>query len=437
MERLSKSKEPSFIFVVRVREDLSVKDTFVLHLGGAVLEQVLKRLALESHKKEEVSNRKTITFTRGDDWRPFGDSERLDAVVENVCREYSDSGDYLVAKAKELREAGYGPNPVTFNFKLQGDSEDEIIEGLMGLNPLKIIEFSGTEERFGFKRPYGLDFAGTGTLSVTPVNSPSCRIFYRQERYGTPLVKDGTVVSPPFMPKSKDKLRLIVKSFPVTLDIRLSGTFKITIADLRQELRSCGWWKDVFRILILLGSKDFSLELYTPDGEKVFGSNLPTSTVFGEEVTTRHAMILETIGRVENLLERVGLSGTEFTLQTIMASDPAVQTCFSLVDEIGTSFEAKLEGMKQPVAQFLDQPKVGIFVDTVMLGDVGIAFAAVSEVIIKEDDAGVSLEGVVARRGFLEASNSMPITTFADIVAKEVGAVYRIVGNGQGSLILP
>ena len=433
MERLAKSLDPSFVIAIRMHEDTENSEVFLIHLVGPNLEKVLKRLTRESSKNSAITNQKTITFTRDSTWRLLKPSERLEDVVNETCRAYARSGSYSLVKEKELREAGYGPYPVTFHVKVQSKSQEELIDGLLGLRPLELIEFEGREERFGFERPYALGFSGPGTLHIEPLNGPACQIFFRHHRYGTPVVRKGTAIASPFGPTTAN-FRMIVKSDPIQLDMNSSGTFTLKVADLSGRRHPISTWIEIFAILEMMGSSEFCIELYTEDAKKLYGGAV-NGALLSDGVTAGYQRVLALLKEAEELLGRIGQREMVFSINEILSSGPALRMCLDLVNVTGTHFGARLDGLSRPVHDLLGNTNLGILVDTLQIGPLGVTFAAVAEITMAEDARGPLLEGAIARQGFVEPSSSMPIETFADTIGREVGASYRIIGDGSGSLL--
>ncbi|MGY3332969.1 hypothetical protein ACVILI_005986 [Mesorhizobium sp. USDA 4775] len=437
MERLAKATDPSFVFVMRFNPDLSIRDTFVVHLAGAPLDHVLKRLTKEGSSGRPVTNKQTITFTKNADWQsvPYEpNTDKLLQCIQRMCREYAVSHDYYETKRLQRETSGYDGRRISLKISIQAKTEEEMVEGFLGLRPLRVTKFASFEKRFGIERPHHFQFSGIGEMSIMPTGKPDCKIIFRRGRNGFPVVRFGTAVAPPFLPSAPQKMRFVISSPPVSLDVNFAGTFTLTVADLQAEKRPVGWWIEVYQILNMMASEEFFLELYSPDGKKVFNSNLGTGAQIDRDDAKHFAAVLRALEGIERITERIGVTNSQLSLGDIEAADIGVQAVLSLVDEIGKPFHARLDAKKASVEELIGVPQPGIMVQAIQVGDTSIMYCAVAEMTLTHEEPDETvLRAVTTQNGYLEAGNSMTLSEFAQQCSKEVTPVYRIIGGDQAT----
>ncbi|RWC59498.1 hypothetical protein [Mesorhizobium sp.] len=433
MERLAKTPEPSFVFVIRFRPDLSIKDAFVIHLAAAPLDQVLKRLTAESSVGRPITNKKRISFKLGFDWQktPLEPAAFL-RHIQGLCESYAGGGNYSEIKRKQRETAGYANNPVKINLTIQTKSHDDLVDGFLGLSPLRITSLSSTEERFGFRRPYGLNFSGAGTLSVEPTGRPDCRLLFRRGRNGKPIVRSGTLILSPIQPAS----RFLFQSFPISLDIRpaaeigLDGTVDLNIADTSDEAKPIGWWKELCEIFDMLASGECRVDLHLPTGEKIFGADVPT----GRSLKQGYAEWLEDFSRalehLDKLVGRVGMSDTGFSVADVELASKWAYRCVALVEDVGTTFEAKVDNLLEAAEEVIGEPKAGAMAQVARIGKVDLLFCVVANMtLVRKQNGETVLKSITTERGFLEIGSFGNLDSFAHTCAKEIGAQYLIIGG--------
>ncbi|MBB6411855.1 hypothetical protein [Mesorhizobium sangaii] len=424
MERLAKTAEPSFIFVMKFRSDLSVEKAFLIHLGDGPLNQVLKRLTAESTKGKPIRSQK-VTFTEGTDWYDVPmEPHAFFARVQELSQAYAAGGDYAEAKRKQIETAGYSDSPVQIKVTIQGKDGKELIDGFLGLAPLHVTSFSTIEERFGFQRPFGPQFSGPGIMSFKPTGGPKCKIFLRYTRNGVPVVREGHLIIPPV----KSASRFLVALHPVTLDINLAGTLNFTVADLNSEVKSLSWWKEVARALDILFSDQFCFDLYAHDGTKLFGVEIFANTNANQAFADWLRVLLRAVNRMLSVIDRVGMSDIEFCISDIEMADAHVARCVALVDEIGTLFTLKLDDLTERSEDLIGEPMTGIVAQSLRLGSAELMYCSVTEMTMIRDQAGQHvLQATTTKQGFLEGAGSDTLESYARSCARHVGAQYLIV----------
>jgi len=432
LERLAKLTEPSFIFVARFGDDLRLRDAYLLHMAGQNLKRILKRLTLESSKGRPISNDQTVRFALSDDWRRLLPSDNLSAVLHEIIENYAPEGGYQTTKRKELSEAGYGPMPITIKLTLEGVSEDDLDDGFLGLKPIPVLNLTSTEERFGIKRPFPMQLNGPGTLRVTPQGGAQGRIFFRRGRLGLPIVRNCTLI-PSLVRASLKDFRFLAQAPPFRLDINSASKFTLTVEDLSSQRHPIAWWRQVFKVLELMGRDDFCFELYGPQQKKLFGANVVTAPL-EPQVADAYGRAGKTFEMLAEIVEAAGVESIEFAFEEAWSARAKIEAISAMIKGDRTKFSGRLESSSEIIGSLVDEEKLGVVCDLIEIGPTNFLLGLITIVTTKKDLEGYVLQGVAIQPGVVAAGQSMSIDDFAKSLAEESGAEFQIVG-GLGSAI--
>ncbi|MBH0236338.1 hypothetical protein [Methylobrevis albus] len=283
------------------------------------------------------------------------------------------------------------------------------------------------------ERPYPIDLSVPGDIQFEPLGGPNCRIFFRRQRYGTPIARQGKLIPAPFR-HDMQTYRFIVRSDPIQLDINSSGKLNIKALEISVKKYSVTTWIELFSILEMTGSNEFCVEIFTEENQKIYGGKV-VNAMLTEAEACQYRNILLMLRGVEQLMIRIGRRDVQFSIEEILSSGDALRKCLDLVNISGTRFSMRLDGLPSSSGISFKGKKIGILVDTLQVGPVGVMFGAIAEITIMESLQDLLLQGEIVRQGIVEPSNSMPIETFAESFGKDVGAAFQIIGDGSGSLL--
>jgi hypothetical protein len=254
------------------------------------------------------------------------------------------------------------------------------------------------------------------------------------------VVRTATLILSPINPAS----RFLVKSFPFGFDIRpaayigLDGIVDLSIADVSAEAKPIGWWKELCEILDMLAAGGCRIEINAHTGEKIFGAELPT----GRSLMQDHVEWLEdfklALDRVDKLVGRIGMSDVGFSISDIELANERAWRCLALIDDVGTTFEAKLATLSEVAEDLIGEPKTGAMAQVARLGNVELMFCAVAKMtLLRKQNGEAVLQSVTTEQGFVEIGGLAKLESFARTCAKEIGAEYIIAGGwdfGVGSV---
>jgi hypothetical protein len=427
LERLAKSLEPSFVVVLCIGDNREVRCAFLIHMGDEVLASVLKRLTRES-QKGAVTNRQKLRLVRDKNWIPVPlSAEEIVGAAREIHMRYAGEASYAAAKREQLRKAGYGPHPFKINMTVQADSTRELVEASLGLKSIRVTNLSATEERFGIKRPFDPPMGLTGIIKVTPTKGHDCKLLFKKDRFADPLVRAGMIFVPAIRPAEFSEMQFLVKSEPLAFHLFMAGTFNLAVPDLDEEMKSIGWWKEIYTVFDILSSGTGVIDIYSADRTKLFSAENINSS-FSSADQKRIEYSKKVIDSAEIILKRVGLADIELKFDDILDSHEEILTCLHLTMEVGTTFSFNLDAAAPALSIPFDDPETGVFIQRLQIGPVSVYYCAYVDMTFRRAEGEAAfLEGVVTKSGVVEPADGMSIDTFANTCAAEVGAKCRIM----------
>lgn len=235
-ERLAKEKKPSFVYVLRVNEDLEFVDSFLIHLLDEPLAVILKRLRRERALSGVAKiNDKKITIPVNKNsvrFKPTG--KDLRAAFESACGVDMDA--YISKKCGQLQNLGFDEKRHQLNATLHLGSDEEIVDAFLGIKTnIPISNVQAFETRFGIKLPDS-NLHGSGVLNINPQPAGSCLISFQRSALETPAVFTGEVFNPPISGMPPEKIKILIKSNFFTIELKRSSLrFSSIDGDLRSH----------------------------------------------------------------------------------------------------------------------------------------------------------------------------------------------------------
>jgi len=222
-ERLAKEKKPSFVYVLRVNEDLDFVDSFLIHLLDEPLAVILKRLRREralsgvpkiNEKKITIPvNKNSVRF------KPTG--KDLRAAFESACGVDMDA--YISKKSGQLQNLGFDEKRHQLNATLHLGSDEEIVDAFLGIKAnIPVSNVQAFETRFGIKLP-DKNLHGSGVLNINPNPADSCLISFQRSALEVPAVFTGEMFYPPIPGLSSEKVKILIKSDFFTIELKRSN----------------------------------------------------------------------------------------------------------------------------------------------------------------------------------------------------------------------
>jgi hypothetical protein len=291
-ERLAKELKPSFVYVLKVDEDLQFTEAYLIHIFGAPFAQILKRLReIGSSPNEKPINQLFLSMMASKNSKklmPTGAALRR--ALSEVCT--TDSHAYIESKRKQFTELGFESSAYLLSLTLHAGTKDDLIECFLGLKSLHISNFENFETRFGITKAIGP--SGTyGTIQISPPRDDVCIVAYLGDRAAPPIVFEGTVtfLGQPLLPGRQRELLVQTESFHLRISRgeKLSRATFVATAELfeKGKLRPSRWRKlflvgngvakgvgnfriqttkhpAIFEIAIRVSSPDIAMDRFAP-----------------------------------------------------------------------------------------------------------------------------------------------------------------------------
>lgn len=205
-ERLAKELKPTFVYVLRFDHSAQLADTYLIHLSGERLAEILRRLREESAKgtaKERI-NKKYITLSVTDCEAIPSTGQDFAQAVKDCCA--SGMAAYAGAKELELRTLGFNQNALELSFQIPGISDCEIVDVLLGIKKeVRATQLRAIEHRFGIAIPQ--ERFDEVLLSIEPESIDTCVVSFSNDdahaRFKCHIFAPGIPNLPPHLARIK------------------------------------------------------------------------------------------------------------------------------------------------------------------------------------------------------------------------------------------
>ncbi len=427
-ELLAKNPKPAFIYVLEDDNTKPVTLAHLIHLTGPALERILKRLRKEQKKKGAGAriNKAHISMPLADGIRLDANGPALKQAIETAVGGVDKLQDYIERKRGELERLGFGRDAFVGHVTFSGLTEDEFVDGLLGLRDLPFKELSATETRFGISLPL-MEMSGQGgKLSIAPSQPSPCRLICRRPGE-PPAVVEGELRKPGMPGLSIEVVRLLFRHPLFDLVIPLSEkrqwNLKTTQSVWAEGRFTAKVWTEVHRLLAYLPEPGSVL---TIDGEGLPAIEFVSNVSHRKNLPTNLRALERLCSRALRLRELAGCDGETLSWDDVAASHHDVVQCLAFVDgdvkEGFASFE--LHGEEQLPAEPIPTTFFSIF----PIGDVHIAYwVSATMVPVGEADTR-KWQLCFEKLGEIKAIRNVAreYSAFQDRVARQTGNPNRI-----------
>jgi len=262
-ERLAQSVEPAFICVVRLDNDLDFVEMRLIHLLDQNLEKILKRLREEFARGTIDLHKKTVSFTVKSA-KKIG-RKRIDLTQSLWDAIGPDMDAYAAEKARQKKTVGFISNAhLQVEGVIDGVGVEEIVDGLLGLRPMRLSKFDVLEERFGIKLPHPRlgNLATGGTAFFDPKPAAECTLIVGEPSSKEAITFPCSAILPavPNIPMEHFKARLSSKYLEAiftatTIDFTSADGWEVDSAQTLDD------WITYFKIVAALEEPDCQLTL--------------------------------------------------------------------------------------------------------------------------------------------------------------------------------
>lgn len=248
-ERLAKVANPSFIYVIKITEQLTVSETYLIHMRGERLASVLKRLRRQTADgtTAEKLNNFFINFSPNDDERVEPTGAGLREALQQACGENPHA--YLKAKDSELNSLGVEGARFEGRMRLTAKDRNELSEIYLGIRQsVPVQDFETFEKRFDIKIP---DLTRQDArLTLSPVPADRVTVVVRGEDGLPPAVSEADLfVVPKVISGDDGRMQLRGHLYTVDLYHRSTGISPHFQFDIKAKLASAEAWWSFWRTL--------------------------------------------------------------------------------------------------------------------------------------------------------------------------------------------
>jgi hypothetical protein len=258
-ERLAKDLRPTIICIFRIAQDDSINEMTFLHLVDEELAHLLKGLRRASSKGTVNPHEKTISLkVPANAWVESSPSDfcRLMAALPG-----GNMITYAQEKHRQLEELGFDDSRYSMRFSLNVASQDELIDGFLGLSPLSAEQVTIFERRFKIPLPIESG-SGSGVMHFTPEHkirgSLELRSHKSDER--VKVTANLAMIGPPVVSEEN-----IAISSETVLGRIIMGNGRWTYRfpeDFNEDnLHTATVWGDYFRFQTILSGGAFDITL--------------------------------------------------------------------------------------------------------------------------------------------------------------------------------
>jgi hypothetical protein len=311
LERLAKEQKPSFIYVLKINDDLELDSAYLIPLIDDTLAMILCRLRQETAKGRLAVNHASMSLSVPDERAIALTGDALRSALLAGCG--PDPEAVIFKKAQQFKTLGFEARPyqVETNFILEDGSE--IADVLLGLKPVRFQYFKSSETRFGVTLP--LDESNGGEMHIQPCPADRCNLVIRG--FGSPL--PASLSAEIFMPAALLKRSLtkyLIRSKLFEIEIVKDGARFATKPDIFDEAKlTLVEWINFYRMI-----KIFSAGPSTID---IVPTMLPRTTIEAEIKSfagqKQSEKILEVLQSADTLFQLAGAEIMPMLLDDILA----------------------------------------------------------------------------------------------------------------------
>lgn len=376
-ERLAKALKPAFVFVLVAGDNKQFQQSHLIHITGANLARILKRLR-EAHAAGDLTvNRKEITFdpvTGGVCLALIGTALRDQLVLE--CG--SELQTYIANKAAELKTLGFDTRPLSLKIDFSPSSIDELVEVFLGLRSVAASKFDTFETRFGITLPQSqLAEGAKAVFQIQPNAADRCIIRVHTKSPAPPAVFAGEIFVPGIPKLADQHFRVLIRTEFFTLDIRGGDKLELSFDADSIALGRFGIaaWSGYLRLLTTFSEGKAVFDIEPRANGPRFSIRVPIRLNDGQAVDA--AALLKTCENAAALLQWAGATGGETSLQELIDVSHVIDASHDLFIGIAKALPLTFE---TPISTASDAPaeyKI-LFVSYVRIAGVNIAFGVVA-----------------------------------------------------------
>jgi len=380
IEHLAKDARPTFIYVLRVTDDLSFVDARIVHLGGDFLALILRELR-KARQKGAAPNKIDIRIPldRWFDTIP-ADGKSLRSAMESAVG--ASQSEYAAEKQRQLRELGYEKGGHFLTTTLKGDNVDHLVEAFLGLRRIDVVNTRAVERRFEIDVPIPELDGISGSIEVNPTPRDTCTVLVRSAPGAPPFRFRGKMYGVPGSLLPADQLRVVIRTelFDLLLRADLPENRRPSVnLTLRTDGEKIGKvhtkaadWEAFYSFLAVLGESTLVMEIQP---KKASQPLIGTISIDRDELAARWRRPARLSAIAAEVLNRAGWPETKLKIEDISAAGEALEVLHAMISNPTDLTRLSFNMEKTPDAVDGDVCDM-LFIDRFALGDYCIAYAA-------------------------------------------------------------
>lgn len=410
LERLAKDLRPSFVFVLKVNNQLEFVGGHIIHIEGDFLEHVLRKLR-EVQIVEQKPNDVTISISLEKWAQPH-------AIIGSDFRTYVEAvtggamSDYATRKQQQLVNLGYENGRLHIKAKVDAASIDELADAFLGLKPIKVSDVQRFDMRFDMPVPIKSIPGKTVAMEFTPdpfdtgdvilsgsITQPAAR--FKIEMYRVAL---------DMLPGEHTRILLRSKLFRLMLIIeepeegerRSRLQFSPEIDYLISARLPAATWRNFFRMMGWIASGQLTIEIDSKHmAEPISGAiDLPPAP----ERAAQWEQMANLAEAAHLIFERVDGPGTGLKLEDLIQAAEGIFSLQAMLTSPTTlgalSFTTSLmSDAGQEPERDADMPRELLYFNGISFGKHRIVFAAIVDLAMSPAGEGTlwSAKGSINR----------------------------------------
>ncbi|MCX4153064.1 MULTISPECIES: hypothetical protein [Paraburkholderia] len=248
-ERLAKQPNPSFILVLKVDNDLNFTSAYLLHMSGANLAKILKRLRQEDAKgdRQTLTRRKITFLPQKEEAIAVSGSAFLERMRSKLGADvFSD----ISGRQKEQSELGYEATPYEVTTTFPQMDVDKLLDIFLGVEQqFEIERVEVSETRFGITLPFGEPSSAKITIQPNPV---SCVVSFVDESGRAPAMFQGGIISTPEVINGRKRTHVRTPALTVCIDSQKGKVSKLNLKTSFHGQHSPSVWANTWKAVSIL-----------------------------------------------------------------------------------------------------------------------------------------------------------------------------------------
>lgn len=369
IERLAKEPKPSFIYVLKIDEDLQPESAFLIPLLDDVLAKVLRQLRAATAEGRTRLNQRQVRFVVPPERMIATSGKALRAALIEACGPDLDGA--IQRKSEQLKSLGFEANAFQAETTLILEDENEIADVLLGLKPAPVKKFQLFEERFGIRLPIP-NANGSGLMHIKPEPVDRCQLVVRGAGFSVPGSISAEIIVPPLR-LDESKVKYLIRSTLLDIEVTQRGAQLSTKPErLKSAKLPLAEWTSFFRMMTIFSSGAATLEVVPAR----LASATMTMKIEGFPDHEQNARILRAFDSVEALFRLAGMESPPVLLDEILPAATrytAVAELFSGSNDVQQlSFKASWPHPKIP--NEID----ALYIDAIQVAGVKLAFSCIA-----------------------------------------------------------